>query len=44
MTSTSKNTLSIFKSRKNIVDILELQKYNVNDYNTFSINEVDAMY
>ncbi len=44
MTSTSKNTLSIFKSRKNIVDILEMQKYNVNDYNTFSINEVDAMF
>lgn len=44
MTSTSKNTLSIFKSRKNIIDILEVHKYNVNDYNTFSINEVDAMY
>jgi DNA-directed RNA polymerase subunit H (RpoH/RPB5) len=44
MTTTSKHTLSIFKSRKNITDILKIQGYDVSDYNSFSINEVDAMF
>jgi DNA-directed RNA polymerase subunit H (RpoH/RPB5) len=44
MASKSSNRiLSIYKSRKNILDLLEKQGYNVDD-NTFSINEVDTMY
>lgn len=44
MASKSSNRiLSIYKSRKNILDLLEKQGYNV-DNNTFSINEVDTMY
>lgn len=42
--TTSKHILSIFKSRKNIIEILELQKFNIADYSSFSINEVDAMF
>lgn len=37
--------LQISKSRKNILDILEKSlNYNVEDYNNFNINEIDAMY
>ena len=42
--SSSKHVLNIYKSRKNILEILEQQKYNISDYNVFSINEVDAMH
>lgn len=34
----------IYKSRKNILDIMESQNYNVSEYNHFSINEVNSMY
>jgi DNA-directed RNA polymerase subunit H (RpoH/RPB5) len=43
MTTSSKHILSIYKSRKNIVDILETKRYDVSEYSNFSINEVDAM-
>jgi len=43
-TSSSTRILSIYKSRTNILDQLELQGYNVSDYIGFSINEVDAMH
>ena len=33
----------IYKSRKNILDLMEKQKYNVKDYSNFSINEVNTM-
>jgi len=33
----------IFNSRKNILDLMEKQGYNVNDYSNFSINEVNSM-
>ena len=35
---------SIFNSRKTILALLQSQSYKVDDYVTFSINEVDAMY
>ena len=35
---------SIFTSRKTILALLQSQSYKVDDYVTFSINEVDAMY
>jgi DNA-directed RNA polymerase subunit H (RpoH/RPB5)/DNA-directed RNA polymerase subunit F len=40
----SNRVLQIYKSRKYLLELLEQQKYNVTDYENFSINEVDAMY
>lgn len=34
----------IFKSRKHIINFLERQGFNVADYKSFSINEVNTMY
>jgi DNA-directed RNA polymerase subunit H (RpoH/RPB5) len=34
----------IFKSRKNIVNVLKRQGFNVSDYESFSIHDVNAMY
>lgn len=43
--SNSNRILSIYKSRKNILEILQIHlAYNVSDYENFSINEIDAMY
>jgi DNA-directed RNA polymerase subunit H (RpoH/RPB5) len=45
MTSTTNNRiLSIYKSRQTILSIMDVYDYNVSDYNTFSINEIDAMF
>ena len=33
----------IYQSRKNVLDIMEKQGYNVNDYSNFSISEVNCM-
>jgi DNA-directed RNA polymerase subunit H (RpoH/RPB5) len=45
MSTTSNLILTIYKSRKTILEILEShQDYNTSDYNEFSINEIDAMY
>lgn len=45
MASNSNRIMSIYNSRKNIVDILEnFQGYNLEDYKDFSIHEIDAMY
>jgi DNA-directed RNA polymerase subunit H (RpoH/RPB5) len=44
MSTTSNRILSIYKSRKTILEILEYQNYGVDEYNNFSINEIDAMY
>jgi DNA-directed RNA polymerase subunit H (RpoH/RPB5) len=43
-TSKSNRILSIYKSRRNILDILFEQDYNVSEYEGFTINEIDAMY
>ena len=34
---------SIYKSRNIILDLMKLQGYNVDDYDKFSINEVNTM-
>jgi len=34
----------IYKSRKNVLDLLERQGYNVSDYSNFTVTEVNAMY
>jgi DNA-directed RNA polymerase subunit H (RpoH/RPB5) len=45
MSSVSSNRiLSIYKSRKTILELLEKQGYNISDYKGFNINEVDAMF
>ena len=41
--TTSARIISINKSRNTILELLEEQDYNVDDYLGFSINEVDAM-
>jgi DNA-directed RNA polymerase subunit H (RpoH/RPB5) len=43
MSNNSNQILNIYKSRKNILDIMETQGFDIDDYNGFSINEVDAM-
>ena len=35
---------SIYKSRKTILELMQKQDYKVEDYNEFSINEVNTMY
>jgi DNA-directed RNA polymerase subunit H len=35
---------SIYISRKNVLDLMEKQDYNVMDYKNFSINEVNTMF
>jgi DNA-directed RNA polymerase subunit H (RpoH/RPB5) len=42
--TTSNRILSIYKSRKTILELLEYQDYSTEDYTGFSINEIDAMY
>ena len=41
--TTSARIISINKSRNTILELLEAQDYNVEDYLGFSINEIDAM-
>ena len=44
MSSNSNRILSLYKSRNNILDILETLGYTISDYSGFSINEIDAMF
>jgi DNA-directed RNA polymerase subunit H (RpoH/RPB5) len=44
MSTTSNRILSIYKSRSTLLELLEYQDYNIDDYKGFSINEIDAMY
>uniref|UniRef100_A0A6C0HHC3 RNA polymerase subunit H/Rpb5 C-terminal domain-containing protein n=1 Tax=viral metagenome TaxID=1070528 RepID=A0A6C0HHC3_9ZZZZ len=44
MSSNSNRILSLYKSRNNILDILESLDYKISDYFGFSINEIDAMF
>lgn len=45
MSSVSNNRiLSIYKSRKNILELLETQDHDVSEYKNFSITEIDAMF
>ena len=34
---------NIYNSRKNILDLMAKQGYNINDYANFSVNEVNSM-
>lgn len=45
MTSQNQSILisSIYNSRKNILDLMNKQNYNINDYSNFSINEINSM-
>ena len=43
MSTSSNRVLSIYKSRKTILEILDYQDYNVSEYDKFTINEIDAM-
>lgn len=35
---------SIYNSRKNILNLMHKQNYNINEYSNFSINEVNSMF
>ena len=41
--SNNNQILNVYQSSNNILDILKLQGYAISDYETFSINEIDAM-
>jgi DNA-directed RNA polymerase subunit H (RpoH/RPB5) len=44
MSSTSsQHTISLYKSRQTIIHLLKRLGYNVEDYENFSMNEIDAM-
>ena len=44
MSTTSNRIVNIYKSRNNILEILDSQEYDVTEYTEFSINEIDMMY
>lgn len=44
MSTTSNRILSVYKSRKNVLELLEKQGFNIEQYSNFSINEIDAMH
>jgi DNA-directed RNA polymerase subunit H len=44
MNNTSSTISFLYKSRKTLLELLEIQGYDVNDYKNFSINEMLAMY
>ena len=43
MTTTNNKILKLYKSRLTIIEQLENLEYNVDEYDQFSINEIDAM-
>lgn len=46
MSSTQNSSIlisSVYNSRKNVLELMKEQGYNVNDYSNFSINEVNTM-
>lgn len=43
MSTVSSRIISIYKSRNTILELLDTQEYNTDDYMGFSINEIDAM-
>ena len=44
MSTSNNKILSVYKSRNTLVSIAEDKGYDTSDYQSFSINEVDAMY
>jgi DNA-directed RNA polymerase subunit H (RpoH/RPB5) len=44
MALSSNKTLTVYRSRKTILELFKFMKYDVDDYTDFSINEIDAMY
>jgi len=44
MSTSSNKVLSVYNSRNTLVTIAMTKGYNTDEYDTFSINEIDAMY
>lgn len=44
MSTTSNRILSVFKSRKTVLELMEKRGFDIKQYANFSINEIDAMY
>lgn len=42
--SQSNRILSIYKSRKTMIELLQHQEFDTSDYEPFSVNEIDAMF
>lgn len=42
--NSSSNISSVFKSRKTVLDLMKKQGYNTEDYENFSINDVNSMF
>jgi DNA-directed RNA polymerase subunit H (RpoH/RPB5) len=40
----SSKIVSIYKSRNTILELLESQQYNIDEYKSFNINEIDVMH
>ena len=40
----SSHIISVYNSRKNLLNMMEMQGYNVNDYKDFSIHELHSMF
>jgi hypothetical protein len=43
MSTISSRIISIYKSRTTLLEQLQKQGYNVDDYSSFTINEIDSM-
>lgn len=43
MDTSSKNVMTVYKSRNNIIDLLQKRGFDVSEYNEFSINDVSMM-
>ena len=41
--TSTQHTISLYKSRLNIIELLKNLNYNVSEYESFSMNEIDAM-
>ena len=44
MSTNNNRVLSIYKSRMTMIELLSKQGYNTEDYESFTINEIDAMF
>ena len=44
MSESSETISRLYKSRKNLLDLLSKQNYNTKDYEEFSVNELHTMF
>jgi DNA-directed RNA polymerase subunit H (RpoH/RPB5) len=44
MSTTTNRILSVYKSRKTVLELMEKKEFDIHEYDSFNINEIDAMY